>query len=254
MASVQLKRIKEAYCTLKFWMAYQFNEKLIDLKIKDLKDGDWIRLDNANPKENILEDSMITNQLKTNGTDISFFFACLISIKLEVISEMNTRLRDRESLLNAMMNEDEEVMNEMKKKYPEMSGTYVFNFNKIILEGMDKKSFEAELAKQIDHLKCYIFKCYTNDPGNGLHSRFVEDVLEFDKEYTNDVIDSHLNKNISYHTKEFASLRSVWSYFRQEFEEKSKKYEADLIKSILEELSKELNVTFPTPIRLFPFE
>ena len=27
-----------------------------------------------------------------------------------------------------------------------------------------------------------------------------------------------------------------------------------MIKSILEQLSKELNVTFPTPIRLFPFE
>ena len=105
-----------------------------------------------------------------------------------------------------MMNEDEEVMNEMKKKYPEMSGTYVFNFNKIILDGMDKKSFEAELAKQIDHLKCYIFECYTNDQdsGNGLHPRFVEDVLEFDKEYTKNIIDSHLNKNISYQTIIFA--------------------------------------------------
>ena len=131
-------------------------------KIKDIKDGDWISLDSANPKENILEDSMIMNQLKTNGTDISFLFACLISIKLEVISEMNTRLRDRESLLNAMMNEDEEFMNEMKKKYPEMNGTSIYDFNKIILEGMDKKSFEAELAKQIDHLQCYIFKCYAN--------------------------------------------------------------------------------------------
>ena len=49
-------------------------------------------------------------------------------------------------------------------------------------------------------------------------------------------------------------MRSVWSYFLQVFEDKSKKYEADLIKSILEQLSKELDVTFPTQARQFPFE
>ena len=33
---------------------------------------------------------------------------------------MNNRLQDRKKLLNAMADEDEVVLNEMKKKYPDM--------------------------------------------------------------------------------------------------------------------------------------
>ena len=164
---------------------------------------------------------------------------------------MNTRLKDRKKLLDAMYEEDQNVIDEMKKVYPEINGVKFCEFSNAILEGKDKKSYEFELAKQIDHLKIYICMCYDKNPDEGLHPKFVEDILQFDDNFTKDIIESHLKEKISHQSNEFASLRSVWSYFRKIFNS-PRKAERDLIQSILGQLSEQYDCELPTRVRNFP--
>ena len=246
MALVHLKRIKEAYGTLKYWMV--FNKSTIIHY-----NGNWPRMENADPKEDIFEEFPKLKQDLTPNSDVAYLFICLIPIKLEVISDMKTRIKDRNCLFQAFADDDQEVIERLEKKYPKTVGVSMRELNNAMFDGMDKKSYEAQLAKQIDLLKSYVFMCYDSDSQKSLHPKFVEDVLEFDNKFTNDVIDSHLDEKISFQTKESASLRSVWSYFGKVFNDANQD-RAKLIQSILKQLSEKLSIEWPTKVRTFPIE
>ena len=102
--------------------------------------------------------------------------------------------------------------------------------------------------------KIYISICYDKNPEKGLHPKFVEDVLDFDSRFTKDIIDSHLKEEISYQLHEFASLRSVWSYFEKLFNNSDMKVEKDLIQSISRQLAKKYDFELPTKVRNFPIK
>ena len=249
MALVHLKRIKEAYGTLKFWIM-NHNKSIIT---KHADRGNWLRLENEDPKEDIFDSFPGLKQDLTPKSEIAYLFICLIPIKLEVISDMKTRIKDRNCLFQAFADDDQEVIERLEKKYPKTVGVSMRELNNAMFDGLDKKSYEAELAKQIDLMKSYVFMCYDSDSQKSLHPKFVEDVLEFDDKLTNEVIDSHLDEKISYQTKESASLRSVWSYFGKVFKDENQD-RAKLIQSILKQLSEKLRIEWPTKVRMFPIE
>ena len=244
MALIHLKRIEEAFGTLKLWM-----KNLIKNKTKHVRDGDWLCLKDEDPKADII--GIIARIDK--GSDMANLFICLIPIKLEVISDMKTRLNDRNCLTQAFHEDNQEVIERLEKKYPKTVGVSMRDLNPIMFDGMDKKSYEAELENQINILKYYILQCYEANPEESMHPKFVQDILDFDDKFTNDVINSHLDEKISYQTKESASLRSVWSYFERVFKDKDQD-RAKLIQSITKQLSEAQGFEWPTKVRHFPIE
>ena len=251
MALVHMKELNEAYGKLKFWILNFKKDNIVQQKIDDLQVDQWLSLDNANPKENFLQE---LDEDHMPGSETGYMFACLVAIKFEIILDMRNRLKDFKKFLDAYYEQDQKVIDEMRIAYPEIISANFCEFSIAILEGKDQKSYKNDLAEQIDHLKGYISMCYDKNPEKGLHPKFVEDVLDFDSRFTKDIIDSHLKEEISYQLHEFASLRSVWSYFEKLFNNSDMKVEKDLIQSILRQLAKNYDFELPTKVRNFPIK
>ena len=219
IALVHLGRTKEAYGILKFWILHWNDKKKIKEEIGKLKDEEWLQIPDQDPKENPTEILKVFSKERKDGSNTNFLFAALIAIKVQVILEMKSRLKDRTLVFKAFDRENSVTIATLNEKYPELKEAKLHEVGKIILEGMDLATYEKSEQNQINQLWQLIEACHGigSSSGQGIHPSFIKEILNSNNEIVTKMHEYHLDQDIHRQSCEHASLASCVSYFAKIF-------------------------------------
>ena len=259
MALVTLGRYQEAYGIAKFYILKWFiDEKAVISQKKQLKPGEWLTMPNQDPFENTLKLMKLHPDIFPPEETFFFgalgeIFANLIPIKIECINEMEKKIDDlkviKEIIDTAPSTSNLSKWTQFKKTYPELNelDKGQRNITNIVL-GTDEATFNAKLKSQKRHLKLYMENTFFKMS----HRVLFDDVLLFDKNFTQMAIERHLNENITDQSLRYGSLGSCWCYFDRLFRNENN----TSVKIIRSVVSKTFNFYFQWPTdgirRLFP--